>query len=199
MSFDTKYTYNPLPYNIQDKSNNINRQGVLPSYQYKKKKIIWLNTAYATSSVFTPPPDPPEPQIAKFYEFSFNVPPFQLFNRTNLKVISFTSNENSAKPMYIKIKDLSYEADSYWSSDKDGFPILYVSHIGATGMLINNINSLTLLPQYINKITFTINTNFISKNTGFDINTQNGTGHFIMGLLFEDDDLIADNTTSQYK
>ena len=36
---DTKLgreTYQPLPYNILDKNNANNRQGLLPSYQYKK-------------------------------------------------------------------------------------------------------------------------------------------------------------------
>jgi hypothetical protein len=195
MSFDTRYVYNPLPYNIQDKSDSINRQGVLPSFQYKKRRIIWLNSFYPTSSVNNGATS----GACIFYEFSFDVPPFQLFNRTNVKVISFTSNENTAKAMYIKIKNLQVDADSIWCSDKEGHPMLYVSHLGANGMLVNNISSLTLTPQLVNNITIKVNDSFISRDTGFSINVTSGAGHFIIGLLFEDDDLIPDNTISPYK
>lgn len=195
MSVDTKFTYNPLPYNIADKNNNNNRNGLLPSYQYKKKRIIWLNSFYATSSINNGATS----GACIYYEFSFDVPPFQLYNRTNLKVVSYTSNENTARPMYIKIKNLQYEPESTYCSDKEAFPLLYVSHLAATGMLANDKFSLTLTPQLINNITIKINDSFISRDTGFSINVTSGTGHFILGLLFEDDDLISDNTVSQYK
>jgi len=195
MSIDTKYTYQPLPYNIADKNIYNNRNGLLPSYQYKKKRIIWLNSFYATSSVN----NGASSGACIFYEFSFDIPPFQLYNRTNVKVISYTANENTAKPMYLKIKNLLYDADSTYCSDKEGFPMLYVSHIGANGMLPNNDYSLTLTPQLINNITIKVNDSFINRDTGFSINVTSGVGHFILGLLFEDDDLIADNTISQYK
>lgn len=194
MSFDTKYTYQPLPYNILDKSNFNNRSGDLPSYQYKKRRVIWLNTAYATSTV-----DNQATTNRIFYEFSFDIPPFQLYNKTKLKVISYTANENASHPMYIKIKNLMYEPDCYWCSDKEAFPLLYVSHVGAAGMLANNDYSLTLTPQLINNITIKVNDSFISRDTGFSINITSGVGHFIMGLLFEDDEMIVDNTVSQYK
>jgi len=189
MSFDTRYTYNPLPYNIADKNDTNNRQGVIPSFQYKKKRVFWLNTAYATSSVKTG---------TTYFEFSFDIPPFQLYNQTQLSVVSYTANENTAKPLYIKIKNLNYDTSSTWCSDKEGFPMLYVSHSGATGMLSNNINSFTLVPQFINSIVIKINDSFISRDTGFQISSQ-GVGHFIIGILFEDADLVADNIVSQYK
>ena len=186
---DTKYNYQPLPYNIQDKNPYNNYNAVNPSYQYKKTRIIWLNTAYATSSVSS---------STTYYEFSFDIPPFQLYNRTNLKVISFVSNENTTKSCYIKLKNLMYDADSTYCSDKEGFPMLYVSHGGANGFLNNSYYSLALTPQLINNITIKINDSFTSRDTGFTISNQ-GVGHFIIGLLFEDSDLIADNITSQYK
>jgi hypothetical protein len=195
MSVDTKFTYNPLPYNIADKNNNNNRNGLLPSYQYKKKRIIWLNSFYATSSINNGATS----GACIYYEFSFNIPPFQLYNCTNLKVVSYISNENTAKPMYIKIKNLQYQPESTYCSDKEGFPLLYVSHLATTGMLANDKFSLTLTPQFINNITIKINDSFISRDTGFSINVTSGTGHFILGLLFEDDDLLADNVVSQYK
>jgi hypothetical protein len=76
--------------------------------------------------------------------------------------------------------------------------MLYVSHIGATGMLSNNINSFTLIPQSINNITLKINDSFIARDTGFNISVA-GVGHFIIGLLFEDEEMIPDNIVSQYK
>jgi len=187
---DTKYTYQPLPYNIQDKNPYNNYNGTNPSYQYKKNRIIWLNTNYATSSV--------NDGGTTYYEFSFDIPPFQLYNRTNLKVISFVSNENTAKPMYIKLKNLMYDSDSTYCSDKEAFPMLYVSHAGANGFLNNSYYSLALTPQLINNITIKVNDSFTSRDTGFTISAQ-GVGNFIIGLLFEDSDLIADNIVSQFK
>ena len=98
MSYDTRTVYNPLPFNIQDKNPYINRQGLLPSYQYKKRKTIWLNTAYATTTV--------NDGGTTYYEFSWDMPQFQLYNQTKLIVASYVSNENTAKPMYIKLKNL---------------------------------------------------------------------------------------------
>jgi len=195
MSFDTKIMYNPLPYNIVDKNNFNNRSGLLPSYQYKKRRVIWLNTFYATSSVN----NGASSGACIFYEFSFDIPPFQLYNKTKLKVISFTQNQNTAQPMYIKTKNLMYEPDCFWCSDKESFPLLYVSHVGATGMLPNNDYCLSLVPQLINNITIKINDSFINRDTGISINLTTGSGHMIIGLLFEDDDLIADNIVSQYR
>jgi hypothetical protein len=189
MSFDTRLVYNPLPYNITDKNDTNNRQGVIPSFQYKKKRVFWLNTAYATSAVNNG---------TTYYEFSFDIPPFQLYNQTKLSVVSFTSNENTAKPMYVKVKNLNYDTSSTYCSDKEGYPMLYVSHSGATGMLPNNINSFTLVPQFVNNITLKVNDSFTARDTGFTISAQ-GVGHFIIGLLFEDDDMIRDDITSQYK
>ena len=190
MSIDTKYVYNPLPYNIVDKNDINNRQGLVPSYQYKKNRLIWLNTAFATSSVNN--------GGTTYYEFSFDIPSFQLYNNTKLKVISFTANENSAKPLIVKIKNIMFDNSSSWCSDKEGFPILYVSHAGANGFLNNNIQSLILVPQLINNITIKVNDSFTTRDNGFSISAQ-GVGHFIIGLLFEDEDLILDNTTSPYK
>lgn len=186
---DTPFTYQPLPYNVVDKNTFNNRQGVIPSYQYKKKRIIWLNSAYATSNVSSG---------TTYYEFSFDIPAFQIYNQTKLSVVSYTINENASKPMYIKIKNLSYDNTSTWCSDKEGFPMIYASHTGATGMVPNNVFSLLLVPQLINNITIKVNDSFTSRDTGFTISAQ-GVGHFILGLLFEDDDLIADNVVSQYK
>lgn len=189
MSFDTPYNYNSLPYNILDKNNNNNRFGLLPSYQYKKKRIIWLNSNYASSSVSSG---------TTYFEFSFDIPQFTLFNQTKLSVVSFTVNENTSKPLYIKIKNLMFDNSSTWCSDKEGFPMIYVTHTGANGMLNNNLFSLSLIPQIINNITIKINDSYINRDTGFTISAQ-GVGHFIIGLLFEDDDLIPDNIVSQYK
>ena len=190
MSIDTRYTYNPLPYNIADKSNDTNPMGIKPSYQYKKKRVLWLNTNYATSSINN--------GGTTYYEFSFDVPPFQLYNQTELKVISFIANQDTSSPMYIKIKNLMYDAQSSWCNDKEGFPMLYVSHVGARGMLPNDKISITLVPQMINNITIKVNDSFIARDTGYTIGAG-GAGNFIMGLLFEDTDLIADNIVSQYK
>jgi hypothetical protein len=189
MSIDTRYTYNPLPYNIVDKNDFNNRQGVNPSYQYKKNKVLWLNSAYATSNISSG---------TTYFEFKFDVPPFQLYNQTKLRVISFTTNEHNAKAFYIKVKDLLFDNNCIWCSDKEGYPMLYVNHVGAHGFLNNDKYSLTLVPQLINSITLKINDSFTSRDTGYTISGA-GAGHFIIGLLFEDEDMKLDNTVSQYK
>jgi hypothetical protein len=186
---DTRYTYNPLPYNIVDKNNDVNRQAVLPSYQYKKRRVIWLNTNYATSKINNG---------TTYYQFTFDVPPFQLYNQTSLKIISFTSNEDVAKPLIIKITNLLYDVSTIYCNDKEGYPILFINHIKAIGSLLNDKNCITLVPQLINSITIKVNNSFTARDSGFTI-AANGTGHFIIGLSFEDDDLIADNIVSQYK
>jgi hypothetical protein len=190
MSFDTKYTYNPLPYNIADKNNANNRNGDLPSFQYKKRRILWLNTAYATSNVNN--------GGTIYYEFSFDIPPFQVYNMTKLTIISVTSNENTVHPLYIKLKNLNYDVGSTFCSDKEAFPMLFVAHFGANGMMNNNIYSLTLLPQLINNITLKINDSFTNRDTGFSISSS-GAGHLLIALLLENDDLVPDNVVSPYK
>lgn len=189
MSVDTPFTYNPLPYNIVDKKMSNNRQGINPSYQYKKKKLIWLNSNNATSSI---------KNGTTYYEFSFDIPQFQLYNQTKLSVISYTSNEATAKPIYLKLKNLLYDTSSTWSNDNEAYPYIFINHIGVAGMVQNNINSLTLLPQSINNITLIINDSFILRNNGFTISGA-GLGHFIICLLLEDEDMIPDNIVSQYK
>jgi len=178
----------PLPYNIQDKNNYSNRQGLLPSYQYKKTRIIWLNTAYPSSTISSG---------NTYYEFSFDVPCFQLFNQTKLKVISYITNDHNAKPIIIKIKDLLYDGNSTFNTDKEAYPTLFVNHTAVASQLTNYQFSLTLLPQMITNISITVNSSFTARNSGFNI--TNNLGHFIIGLLFEDDDLQIDNAVSQYK
>lgn len=191
MSFDTRFTYQPLPYNSQDQDKHTynNYMGTKPSYRYKNSKVIWLNSAYRSSDVSSG---------TTYNEMTWDIPPFQLFNRTKLSVISYTSNESSAKPIIIKIRDLNYDYDSTYSSDKDGTPILFASHTGVASQLNNNQFSLILLPSQINKITLILGNSFTARNNGFTI-SGGGAGHFILGLLFEDDDLVLDDASSQYK
>lgn len=190
MNIDTARVYNPLPYNIVDKNITNNRQGTLPSYSYKQKRTIWLNTAYATTSV--------NDGGTTYYEFSFDIPPFQLYNQTKLSVASYVVNENTSKPCIIKLKNLQFENNNTYNSDKEGYPTLYVNHTGAIGMEFNKELSLTLPPQLINNITIKITSSFTSRDAGFTISSQ-GVGHFILCLLFQDDDLMPDNIVSQYK
>jgi hypothetical protein len=189
MSIDTKYTYNALPYNMVDKNNYINRQGVQPTYVYKKKRVIWLSSAFATSTVNTG---------TTYFEFSFDIPQFQLYSQTKLSVISFTVNQHNTQPLYFKVENLQFKGDNYYSSDKEAYPFLFVGHIGATGNQFNNNISLTLIPQSINNITIKVNDSFTNRDTGYTISAGGG-GHFIIGLLFEDEDVVIDEAVSQFK
>ncbi len=180
---------NQTPYNIQDKNTYNNYLGLKPSYQYKKTRIIWLNSAFASSVVNSG---------TTYYELSWDVPCFELYNQTKLSVVSFTSNESNAKPIIIKIKDIKFDNNSTYSSDKDGNPIIFIAHTGVSGMLNNNKFSLTLLPQNISNISLTLNNSFTQRNQGFTISGANLAGSFIIGLLFEDDELMIDNAVSEY-
>ena len=181
---------NSTPYNFQDQNKNpyINRQGLLPSYQYKKTRVIHLNTAFATTNVSNG---------NTYYEFSWDLPQFQIYNNSKLRVISYVSNESSAKLIIIKIKDLLIDNNSTYNSDKEAFPTLFINHTGVASQMPNNQFALTLLPQVINRITITLSNSLIARNAGFTISTNNG--HFIISLLIEDDDLVLDDAISPYK
>ena len=189
MSIDTKYTYASLPFNVQDQKMDPkhNRQGLLPSYQYKKTRVIHLNTAFATTNVSTG---------NTYYEFSWDLPQFQIYNNSKLKVVSYISNESSAKLIVIKVKDLLIDNNSTYNSDKEAFPTLFINHTGVASQMPNNGFALTLLPQLINRITITLSNSLNTRNAGFSISTNNG--HFVISLLIEDDDLVMDNAVSQY-
>lgn len=183
---------NNLTYNYPDLNKSVpNRDSSFPSYRYKQSRIIWLNSAFTTSSITSG---------NTHFEHSWDVNPFQLFNRTKLSVVSYTSNESSAKPIIMKIKDLVFDADSTYNSDKEGFPTLFVAHTGVASQLNDNQFSLILLPQMINRITILLNNSFTQRSNGFTISSgNNGAGNYIIGLLFEDADLVIDDVSSIFK
>lgn len=181
-----------IPYNYQDSYKNPynNYGGIAPSYRYKTSRIVWLNSAFTSSS---------RVDGNTHYEHTWDIPPFQLYNRTKLTVVSYTSNESTAKPIIMKLKDLNYDADSTYNSDKEGFPTLYVTHTAVASQLNDNQFSLILLPQLVSRISIALSNNFSTRNAGFTINGANGAGNYIIGLLFEDADLIPDDASSMYK
>lgn len=190
-TIDTRYNYKSVSYNSQDQDRDPknNRQGLLPSYRYKQSRVIWLNSAFASSS---------NSSGNTYYSFTFEIPPFQLFNQTSLKVISYITNESSAKPIIIKLDGLIYDVNSTWNSDKEAYPTLYVNHTGVASQQFNNQFVMSLLPQQVSRITLYLSNNFSTRNAGFTISGQ-GAGNFILGLLFEDADLEIDNAVSAYK
>lgn len=178
-------------YNQQDQCSKYenNYGGLKPSYRYKQSKIIWLNSAFASSS---------NSNGTTYFSFTFEIPPFQLYNQTSLKVVSYISNESSAKPIIIKIDGLNYDVNSTWNSDKEAFPTLYVNHTGVESQHYNNQFAMSLLPQQVSRITLYLSNSFSARNAGFTI-SGGGAGNFIIGLLFEDSDLQIDDASSPYK
>lgn len=142
---------------------------------YKQPKVIWLNSAFATSSVSSG---------NTFYSFTFNLNPFQLTNIANLKVISYVSDESSAKPIIIKIDGFLYDANSTWNSDNEAYPTLYVNHTGVASQMPNNQFVMTLSPQQVTRLTLYLSNSFTTRNAGFTI--TGGKGNFIIGLLIEE-------------
>jgi len=178
---------NTIPYNFQDQDKHpySNRQGIQPSYFYKKPRVIHLNSAVASSSVSNG---------TTYYEFSWVLPPFQIYNNASLKVVSYVSNESSAKLIVINVKDLLIDTTSTYNSDKEAYPTLYVNHTGVARQMPSNQFAFTLLPQLINRITITLSNSLSCRNSGFTISTNNG--HFMLSLLIEDQDLQLDNAVS---
>lgn len=182
---------NTFAYNQHDQGINPNNNygGLKPSYRYKESKILWLNTAFASSF---------NNNGTTYFSFSFDLPVVQLFNRTKVSVASYISNESNAKPIIIKVGDVLIDNDSTYNSDRDGFPTLFIGHTGVASQLNNNQFSFYLQPQQLNKITLYLSNSFTTRNAGFTISGQ-GSGHFLIGLLLEDEDLVIDNVTSQYQ
>ena len=118
---------------------NDNRQAKKPSYKYKNKRILWFNSANADD-------------VFNTNEYMFNIRPFQIFNNSVLRPISFVSEANDKSFNIIRIKDISYDVDGVIMTDKKE-PILLVANTGVESQFINNDYSLTLPPQQINKIT----------------------------------------------
>lgn len=168
-------------YNQQDQGSKYenNYGGLKPFYLYKESKILWLNSAFSSSN---------NSSGTTYYSFTFDLPSIQLYNRTRLSVASYISNESSAKPIIIKIGDVIVDSDSTYNSDREGFPTLFVSHTGVASQLNNNQFSLYLQPQQLSKITLYLSNSFLTRNAGFTI-SGGGAGHFIIGLLLEDEDL----------
>ena len=160
----------------------------MPSDQYQKTSVIYSNSAFATTNVSTG---------NTYYEFSWDLPQFQIYNNSKLRVISYISNESNAKLIVIKIKDLLIDNNSTYNSDKEAFPTLFINHNGVASQMPNNGFCLTLLPQVINRISITLSNSLVARNAGFSISANNG--HFVISLLIEDDDLIADDASSMYK
>jgi hypothetical protein len=90
-----------------------------------------------------------------------------------------------------------YDNNSTYNSDKEAYPTLFVAHTGVASQLNNNQFCLTLVPQLVSNITITLSNSLSTRNAGFSISS--GAGNFIIGLLFEDDDLQIDNAVSPYK
>ena len=188
---DTFYTYNAIPYNIQDQNKNLipNRNAINPSLQYKKNKVIYLHSAFNTEI---------EQSGTTVYSLTFDIPAFTLYAYTKLSVISYISNESSARPIIIKLgSEVNVDTTSYFSTDKNAFPIIYATHTGVAGMEFNNHFSLILNPQTITRIKIYLNDTLDKIDNGFTISAA-GAGNFIIALLFEPMDLSIDNSANPY-
>ena len=86
-----------------------------------------------------------------------------------MKVVSYTCQETSSKPILIKLKNLDYDANSTYNTDREGFPTLFVGYTGVSSQLNNDQFSLILLPQIISNITVMVKREFYNRNSGISI------------------------------
>lgn len=122
-----------------------------PSYLYKKRRILWLNSSF--NSGFTLIDN-------KVYDVFFDLPPFQIYKNSNLKVLTYIRDSNQARPIVIKLKDLNFKRNSVINTDNEYYPVIYSNHTGVEGMTFTNNPSIILIPQQIPRITLRLDDNY---------------------------------------
>ena len=134
--------YTPHPYN--------NYQGFKPSYQYKKKRIIWLNSSYGEQLLSFNV----EAGLYQYQGITFRISQSTLFKKSLLKIVSFTAYTTSFTRFIIKLQNLLFDFESSFLSDRDGRPIIYYGYNNVHSQLGNDKFDLILEPRTINEIPF---------------------------------------------
>ena len=129
------------------------------SYGYKKKRCMWFNSAFMDDITFA---------NGKIIDMTFNVPPFQIYNPNNLKVISYIRDDANTKPIVIKMKEPYLTNRSVINTDKEAFPLIYSNHTGVEGMTSMS-PKFTLNPQQISRFVFKIDES-LNNRDGLTVN-----------------------------
>lgn len=120
------------------------------SYGYKKKRCLWFNSAFTDDFTLND---------GKIIDMTFNVPPFQIYNHNNLKVICYIRDDANAKPIVIKMKEPYLTNRSVINTDKESYPLIYCNHTGHEGMTSMS-PKYSLIPQQIPRFVFKADENF---------------------------------------
>jgi len=155
---------------------------------YKKKRIFWFNSDF--NDAFTS-------NNNKITDITFNIPPFQLYNNNNMRVISYTRNDANVQPIVIKLKEPYCDNRLITNTDKEGNPVIYVNHTGVQGMTSISPNFL-LIPQQIPRFVFRLDDNFNQLDSGFYFSSITNGSIFQVAGGSPDDKYLLFNSSGSF-
>lgn len=155
---------------------------------YKKKRIFWLNSDF--NDGFTS-------NNNKIIDVSFNVPPFQLYNNNNMRVISYIRNDANVSPIIIKLKEPYCESRLITNTDKEGNPIIYTNHTGVEAMTSMSPNFL-LIPQQIPRFVFRLDDNLNQLNSDYYFSSVTNGSFFQVSGGSPDDKYLLFNSSGSF-
>ena len=139
--------------------------------------ILYLNTEVNCSRTSN---------LARFYEFSWQISPIILNEFSVCKVISIAHDAANASDhgdniITIRLKDVLYNQELYRSADNSGYPILHAMPFDTEAQYYDaSLGGLYLVPQTINKLSMIISDSVTVPQNGISENIK-----FVIGLVFQ--------------
>lgn len=155
---------------------------------YKKKRIFWFNSDFNDGFTIN---------NNKITDITFNIPPFQLYNNNNMKVIIYIRNDANVQPIVIKLKEPYCDNRLITNTDKEGNAIIYVNHTGVEGMTSMRPNFL-LIPQQIPRFVFRLDDNFNQLDSGFYFSSITNGSFFQVAGGSPDDKYLLFNSSGSF-
>jgi hypothetical protein len=149
-----------------------NRNGMQPSFMYKKKRCFWFNSCYNDDFQFC--------DVNGSYQIdniTFNVPSFELFKCAKMKVISYIKDVSTPTQIIIKLISPYMKFDEITNTDKEAYKMIYINNTGVEGM-IGNTFPIILRPQQIDKFVFKLDIVVARYSASVNINYITGTSTF---------------------
>ena len=130
----------------------------------------------------------------KIIEYEFKLPnTIDLYDQSVLKVMSIFHTGTVTGIHTFKLKNISYDTNSYINNDKSGYPTVATVLATSDALNFTPVAGLTLLPQTISSLTI-IPTDSLSDLTS---GVANGT-NFMFILSLEINDVVKSRTDNQY-